>query len=177
MARFRDLKAWLRVLLAGANWRQRLPELDAVAARQLPGPLFSLLLDRDELVRWRTLSSRLATRPCTLAMLMMLPWRCARIKALTSLMWASAPRTLTAMAASNASSDKPSRRPPGAGPPGLRAPGYERIADPHPHSDEHAPGAAGSALFPRARPWPQFAALQARARVREKSPPPLARTQ
>ena len=53
MARFRDLKAWLRVLLAGANWRQRLPELDAVAARQLPGPLFSLLLDRDELVRWR----------------------------------------------------------------------------------------------------------------------------
>ena len=53
MARFRDLKNRLRGLLGGPDWRERLPEADEVPARQLPGPLFSLLLDRDELVRWR----------------------------------------------------------------------------------------------------------------------------
>lgn len=53
MARFRDLKNSLRGLLSGPDWRARLPELDAVPARRLPGPLFSLLLDRDEAVRWR----------------------------------------------------------------------------------------------------------------------------
>jgi len=53
MARFRDLKRSVRGLLAGADWRGRLPELDAEPARGLPGPLFALLLDRDEAVRWR----------------------------------------------------------------------------------------------------------------------------
>lgn len=53
MAHFRDVKRSLRELLAGQNWRARLDALALVPARQLPGPLFSLLLDKDELVRWR----------------------------------------------------------------------------------------------------------------------------
>lgn len=53
MARFRDLKERLRGILSAPDWRARLAELDDVPARQLPGALFSLLLDRDELVRWR----------------------------------------------------------------------------------------------------------------------------
>jgi HEAT repeat protein len=53
MAHFRDLKRTLRELLAGEPWRGRLSELDAIPARRLPGPLFSLLLDREEAVRWR----------------------------------------------------------------------------------------------------------------------------
>lgn len=53
MAHFRDVKRSLRELLAGPDWRARLGELALVPARQLPGPLFSLLLDKDELVRWR----------------------------------------------------------------------------------------------------------------------------
>jgi len=50
---FRDLKRSVRDLLAGDSWRERLSELDGLPARRLPGPLFSLLLDRDEAVRWR----------------------------------------------------------------------------------------------------------------------------
>jgi hypothetical protein len=57
MARFRDLKERLRGLLAAPDWRARLAELDAVPARHLPGPLFSLLLDPDELVRWRAVEA------------------------------------------------------------------------------------------------------------------------
>lgn len=57
MAHFRDLKHSLRGLLADDAWRTRLAELDALPARRLPGPLFSLLLDRDELVRWRAVAA------------------------------------------------------------------------------------------------------------------------
>ncbi|MDR3641015.1 MAG: HEAT repeat domain-containing protein [Humidesulfovibrio sp.] len=57
MARFRDLKEKLRGLFAAPNLRARLDELDAFPARHLPGPLFSLLLDRDELVRWRAVEA------------------------------------------------------------------------------------------------------------------------
>ncbi len=57
MAHFRDLKRSLRELLAASDWRERLSGLDAVPARQLPGPLFSLLLDKDELVRWRAVEA------------------------------------------------------------------------------------------------------------------------
>lgn len=53
VAHFRDLKRTLRDLLAGDDWRGRLSELDGLPARRLPGPLFSLLLDRAEAVRWR----------------------------------------------------------------------------------------------------------------------------
>lgn len=57
MAHFRDLKRSIRVTLAGDDWRERLSELDSVPPGQLPGPLFSLLLDRDELVRWRAVET------------------------------------------------------------------------------------------------------------------------
>lgn len=57
MAHFRDLKRSVRALLAGDDWRTRISELDTVPARRLPGPLFSLLLDRDELVRWRAVEA------------------------------------------------------------------------------------------------------------------------
>jgi hypothetical protein len=57
MARFRERKGGVRALLAGEGWRFRLAELDDVPARQLAGPLFSLLLDRDQLVRWRAVEA------------------------------------------------------------------------------------------------------------------------
>lgn len=53
MARFRDLKSGLRGFLSAPDWRTRLTGLADVPARRLPGPLFSLLLDREEPVRWR----------------------------------------------------------------------------------------------------------------------------
>lgn len=57
MAHFRDLKRRVRELLLGPNWREALEDLAAVPARRLPGPLFSLLLDKDELVRWRAVEA------------------------------------------------------------------------------------------------------------------------
>lgn len=57
MAHFRDLKRRVRELLLGRNWREALEDLAAVPARRLPGPLFSLLLDKDELVRWRAVEA------------------------------------------------------------------------------------------------------------------------
>lgn len=57
MAHFRDLKRLVREMLAGPDWRARLDELSSVPARRLPGPLFSLLLDKDELVRWRAVTA------------------------------------------------------------------------------------------------------------------------
>ena len=57
MAHFRDLKRSIRGLLDQDDWRDRISELDSVPAGQLPGPLFSLLLDRDELVRWRAVEA------------------------------------------------------------------------------------------------------------------------
>jgi len=68
MAHSRDLKRSLRELLADADskggpdagsdggWAARLPELDALPARRLIGPLFSLLLDPNEDVRWRAVA-------------------------------------------------------------------------------------------------------------------------
>jgi len=53
MPHYRDLKRTLRDLLAEEGWRGRLSELDGLPARRLSGPLFSLLLDRAEAVRWR----------------------------------------------------------------------------------------------------------------------------
>jgi hypothetical protein len=53
MAHFRDLKRRLSTLLAGERWREECSELDTVPAKHLSGPLFSLLLHPQELVRWR----------------------------------------------------------------------------------------------------------------------------
>jgi len=57
MAHSRDLKRLVRELLADNGWAARLPELDALPARRLIGPLFSLLLDPDEIVRWRAVAA------------------------------------------------------------------------------------------------------------------------
>jgi HEAT repeat protein len=56
MSRLRQLKPLLREILAAPDWEARLAELAAWPARQLTGPLFSLLLDQDELLRWRAVS-------------------------------------------------------------------------------------------------------------------------
>lgn len=53
MARLQGLKRQVRGILADAAWESRLHELDAIPPRQLSGPLFTLLLDRDEAIRWR----------------------------------------------------------------------------------------------------------------------------
>lgn len=57
MARFRELKVRVREVLAAPDWQARLPELSAFDAQQLTGPLFGLLLDRDEEVRWRAVEA------------------------------------------------------------------------------------------------------------------------
>lgn len=56
-AHSRDLKRQTRALLADNGWAARLPELDALPARRLIGPLFSLLLDPSEAVRWRAVAA------------------------------------------------------------------------------------------------------------------------
>lgn len=57
MAHFRDLKRTLRDILTGQGWRVGLDGLAVFPPRQLAGPLFSLLLDKDELVRWRAVEA------------------------------------------------------------------------------------------------------------------------
>ncbi len=57
MAHFRDLKRLVRELLSADGWSGRLPELDAIPARRLTGPLFALLLDPSETVRWRAVTA------------------------------------------------------------------------------------------------------------------------
>lgn len=57
MAHFRDLKRRIRAGLSGPDWRRELSELDRAPATRLPGPLFSLLLDPDPLVRWRSVEA------------------------------------------------------------------------------------------------------------------------
>ncbi|MFW5836894.1 MAG: DVU0298 family protein [Desulfovibrionaceae bacterium] len=53
MASFRRLKSRVRDILADQQWRDRLTELEDLGPGQVKGPLFSLLLDKDEAVRWR----------------------------------------------------------------------------------------------------------------------------
>ena len=57
MPHSRDLKRTLRHILSGDGWAEGLAELDGVPARRLTGPLFSLLLDTSEVVRWRAVSA------------------------------------------------------------------------------------------------------------------------
>ncbi len=56
MSRLRQLKPLLREILGGSDFAARLPELNAWPPRQVTGPLFSLLLDPDELIRWRAVT-------------------------------------------------------------------------------------------------------------------------
>ena len=57
MPHYRDLKRRVRGLLTTEDWAARLSELDALPPRRLTGPLFSLLLDADEAVRWRAVAA------------------------------------------------------------------------------------------------------------------------
>ncbi len=57
MPTFRQLKQEVRAVLAAPDWRERLPELAAWPAKQVTGPLFSFLLDREEAVRWRAVEA------------------------------------------------------------------------------------------------------------------------
>ncbi|WP_147820976.1 DVU0298 family protein [Salidesulfovibrio onnuriiensis] len=54
MSRFRRVKQEVREILADPDWKARLPELEQWDPGKLVAPLFSLRLDRDENVRWRT---------------------------------------------------------------------------------------------------------------------------
>lgn len=54
MSRFRQTKKSVREILASPEWESRLDELNQWAPGQLVGPLFSLRLDKDQSVRWRT---------------------------------------------------------------------------------------------------------------------------
>ncbi len=53
MARFRELKAKLAEALAGEDWSERVDGLAGGRPGDLVGPLFQMLLHRDDLVRWR----------------------------------------------------------------------------------------------------------------------------
>ena len=55
MSRFRQIKQEVRGILVDDDWNARLDELDKWAPGLLAGPLFSLRLDKDENVRWRTI--------------------------------------------------------------------------------------------------------------------------
>jgi len=61
MARFRSMKAQVRELLAGAGQEEILARLAQLPAPELVGPLFSLLLAPEELVRWRAAAALGAT--------------------------------------------------------------------------------------------------------------------
>ncbi|WP_419785131.1 DVU0298 family protein [Pseudodesulfovibrio sp.] len=57
MPRFRQIKTDLRAILASDDWQARLTELDQWAPGALVPPLLNLRLDRDELVRWRSVTA------------------------------------------------------------------------------------------------------------------------
>jgi len=56
MSRFRRIKKEVRDSLAGDNWQDLLPELESYAPNALVPPLLNLRLDRDEAVRWRSVT-------------------------------------------------------------------------------------------------------------------------
>lgn len=57
MARLRERKAKLTEALAGEDWRRRVEALAGDRPGDLVGPLFQLLLYRDEIVRWRAVEA------------------------------------------------------------------------------------------------------------------------
>lgn len=61
MARFRRMKPLVRELLAGPDLDVALATLSGMASAELVGPLFSLLLAPDGLVRWRAVTALGAT--------------------------------------------------------------------------------------------------------------------
>lgn len=57
MSRFRRVKKEVRTILADPKWQDRLSELEQWTPGELVPPLLSLRLDRDEDVRWRTVTA------------------------------------------------------------------------------------------------------------------------
>ncbi len=57
MSRFRRVKKDIRAILSDPDWQARLPELEAWEPGALVPPLLSLRLDKDEAVRWRTVTA------------------------------------------------------------------------------------------------------------------------
>lgn len=57
MSRFRSTKKKVREILAGDDWQARLAELEAYPPGDLVPPLLNLRLDRDEAVRWRSVTA------------------------------------------------------------------------------------------------------------------------
>ncbi|CCH50333.1 DVU0298 family protein [Pseudodesulfovibrio piezophilus] len=57
MSRFRRVKKDVRALLVDTEWKERLGELEEFPPGVLVPPLFSLRLDRNELVRWRAVTA------------------------------------------------------------------------------------------------------------------------
>lgn len=56
MSRFRSIKKKVREVLVDENWRERLAELEEYRPGDLVSPLLNLRLDRDEVVRWRSVT-------------------------------------------------------------------------------------------------------------------------
>ncbi len=54
MSRFRRVKKDVRAILSDPEWQSRLSELEAWPPGVVVPPLFSMRLDRDESVRWRS---------------------------------------------------------------------------------------------------------------------------
>lgn len=57
MSRFRRVKKEIRALLAAPDWQERLDELDNWTPGEIVPPLLSLRLDKDETVRWRSVTA------------------------------------------------------------------------------------------------------------------------
>ncbi|QGY41767.1 HEAT repeat domain-containing protein [Pseudodesulfovibrio cashew] len=57
MSRFRRVKKTLREILADPAWQDRLSELDDYPPNILVPPLLNLRLDKEELVRWRSVTA------------------------------------------------------------------------------------------------------------------------
>lgn len=57
MGQYRKIKPQVRAVLAASDRLDRLDELDSIPVRRLTGPLFSLLLDKDQLVGWRAVTA------------------------------------------------------------------------------------------------------------------------
>lgn len=55
MSRFRKVKKDVRSILGSDDWRERLSELEQWTTSQLVAPLFSLRLDKEEDIRWRSI--------------------------------------------------------------------------------------------------------------------------
>lgn len=57
MSRFRRVKKDVRSILASDDWQDRLTELDGWTPGELVPPLLNLRLDKDEAVRWRSVTA------------------------------------------------------------------------------------------------------------------------